>query len=405
MNRFYILNIGCKVNRVEADTAAAALIAEGWEQSVLEEADLVLVNTCTVTAEADKKCRKAVRRALTRNIHARIIVTGCAAALDPKTFTEMDMRIEVIGRAELESHIREEHTPDQLIRIGEGFNTRVGIKVQDGCEHSCTYCIVHTARSVQTSLDHEKAVAQARAYFAAGVNEIVLTGINIGAYDDGSMRLTGLMGEMLDCAERFATEASFGPRIRLSSIEPLDIDDKLFDLLEASEGRFCRHLHIPLQSGSTKVLAEMNRPYSAEWFVDMVERLRTRVPSLSVSTDIIVGFPGETDMDFEETIAVARACKFSKIHVFPYSRRAGTPAADRADQIAPEEKADRARQLREISDSLRRADFEQRIGSEELVLIEPDHALTESYHKIAAPRGAGVGELVCMRLDRTCMLQ
>ena len=405
MGRFYILNIGCKVNRVEADTAAAALIAEGWEQSTLEEADLVLVNTCTVTAEADKKCRKAVRRALARNQNARVVVTGCAAALNPSVFTDMDTRVDVVGRADLESRIREDHTPDQLIRIGEGFNTRVGIKVQDGCGNSCSYCIVHTARLIQTSLDHEKAIEQAQAYFRAGVNEIVLTGINIGAYDDGSMRLPGLMKEMLTCAERFATEASYGPRIRLSSIEPLDIDEELADLLEASEGRFCRHLHIPLQSGSTKVLAEMNRPYTAEWFVDMVARLRARVPSLSVSTDIIVGFPGETEEDFEETAAVARACGFSKIHVFPYSRRAGTPAAERSDQIAPEEKAERARKLREISDDLRREDFERRIGSEELALIEPGHALTESYHKIAAPHDSRVGELVCVRLDRTCMLQ
>ena len=149
----------------------------------------------------------------------------------------------------------------------------------------------------------------------------------------------------------------------------------------------------------------MNRPYTAEWFVDMVARLRARVPSLSVSTDIIVGFPGETEEDFEETSAVARACGFSKIHVFPYSRRAGTPAAERSDQIAPEEKAERARKLREISDDLRREDFERRIGSEELALIEPGHALTESYHKITAPHSSRVGELVCVRLDRTCMLQ
>ena len=405
MGRFHIVNIGCKVNRVEADTAGAALLADGWEQSCLEEADLVLVNTCTVTAEADKKCRKAVRRVLARNERALVVVTGCAAALAPSVFEQMDARVQVLRRSEIEERIIQSHAPEELIRFGEGFNTRVGIKVQDGCNQSCSYCIVRTARSHQTSLEHRKAVDQVRACFAAGVNEVVLAGINIGAYDDGEMRLPGLVEELLACAEGFASDGAYGPRIRLSSIEPLDVDSALIDLLASSTGRFCRHVHIPLQAGSTKVLSEMNRPYTAEWFASMVEDLRKRVPSVSISTDIIVGFPGETDAEFEDTLALARSCGFSKIHVFPYSKRAGTPAADRSDQIPPEIKAERAQVLRNLAEELRKEDFDRRIGNREMVLIEPGHALTESYHRVIAPPDKRIGGLVSMLLTRGCMLQ
>ena len=405
MGAFHILNIGCKVNRVEADTVAAALLSDGWEQAPLEQADLVLVNTCTVTAEADKKCRKAVRRALSRNPHAKVLVTGCAAALNPTVFESMGERVEVVGRASLEKRIEAEHTPDQVLRVGGAFNTRVGIKVQDGCNHSCSYCIVHTARSSERSLGHMRALEQARICFEAGVNEIILTGINIGAYDDGCMRLPGLLDAMLRCAETFAEEGSFGPRIRLSSIEPLDVGEELEELLAASDGRFCRHLHIPLQSGSSKVLSEMNRPYTAEWFVGRVAELRRSAPSLSISTDIIVGFPGETESDFADTLEAARACGFSKIHVFPYSRREGTPAAQREDQVDAGTKSERARILRALSDELRRADFEQRADSVEMALVEPDHALTESYHRIAAPPDARPGELVSVRIGHSSMLQ
>ena len=398
MGAFHILNIGCKVNRVEADTAAAALLCDGWMQSSLEEADLVLVNTCTVTAEADKKCRKAVRKALARNPHAKVLVTGCAAALNPTMFTEMDERVEIVDRTILEERIAVVHPPERMLRVGGTFNTRVGIKIQDGCNNSCSYCIVHTARSIERSLDSTHALAQVKSCFDAGVNEVILTGINIGAYNDGSLHLAALLDAMLQCAASYATESSFGPRIRLSSIEPLDVDNELVKLLAVSDGRFCRHLHIPLQSGSTKVLSEMNRPYSAEWFVDKVSSLRRMAPSLSITTDIIVGFPGETDDDFASTMEVARTCGFSKIHVFPYSRRAGTPAAERTDQIDASIKAKRASHLRALSDELRRTDFERRTGTSELALVEPDHALTESYHRIPAPQDAAIGSLIPVEL-------
>ena len=405
MRTFHVVNIGCKVNRVEADTAAAALMADGWRRAELEDADLILVNTCTVTGEADKKCRKAVRHALSRNEGAEVLVTGCAAAITPDVFEQMGERVKVVSRKDLARIVGADADSKNLVRVGERFNTRVGIKIQDGCSQSCAYCIVRTARNEEFSLPIRSAIAQAEQYFAAGVNEVVLTGINIGAYRDGSAVLADVVEGMLEASSRYAHSGSMAPRIRLSSIEPRDIDDRLVGLLERSSGQFCRHLHIPLQSGSTKVLSEMNRPYSAEWFLGLVGRLRSRVEGISISTDIIVGFPGETDEEFHETLALAQACGFSKIHVFPYSARTGTPAAERKDQVDPDEKTHRSKVLRELGSQLRAHDLEMRFGTRESVLVETDHALTESYHEIAIPEGAHTGDLVEAILTPACMLQ
>ena len=268
---FHVINIGCKVNRVEADTMTASLISDGWIPADPSIADLIIVKTCTVTGEADKKCRKAIRRALASNNHARMLVTGCAAALDPEAFEMIDERVDVITRSDVARIIADKHESDQLVRVGDAFRTRVGIKVQDGCKNSCTYCIVRKARSVETSLPLNDALRQAERYFEAGVNEIILTGINIGAYADGTSTLSDLVRELLSCSKGFVRENGALPRIRVSSIEPLDVEDRLIELLAESDGSFCRHLHIPLQSGNTKVLSEMNRPYTAEWYLGFAE--------------------------------------------------------------------------------------------------------------------------------------
>ena len=393
--KFHIVNLGCKVNRVEADTIHAALLSRGALAVDEEAADLVIVNTCTVTAEADKKARKAVHHALASNPLAQVIVTGCAAALDAGTFTAMDPRVRVMGKREIGDMIAEDSPEDVVrLRVGKGFNTRVGLKVQDGCDHACTYCIVHVARGKARSMPAESVVREARAYFEAGVKEVVLAGIDIGAYRDGDIRLPQLAKLLLDEADA-ANEPSTQPaRIRISSIEPLNVDDELIEMLATSDGRLCRHLHVPLQSGSTKVLREMGRPYTAEQFRELVVKLRDRVPGIALSTDIIVGFPGETEEDFQETCHLVREAGFMRLHVFPYSMREGTPAAQRADQVPPEVKRDRAARLREIGRELAQRDLEQRAGTTELCLVEGATCLTESYHELPSPAGARQGELV-----------
>ena len=390
---FHIVNLGCKVNRVEADSMRAALIAQGAACVQEEAADVVIVNTCTVTGEADKKARKAVRHALSVNPLAEVIVTGCAAALSADVFTEMGERVRVVGKADLERELTAAHTNDAL-RLGQEFRTRVGIKIQDGCDHACTYCIVHVARGKARSVPVSHVMREARRYFHAGVKEVVLTGIDIGAYEDGGMRLADLVSKLLDEADDACLAGDAPARIRVSSIEPLNVDDALIELLATSQGRLCRHLHLPLQSGSTKVLREMARPYSAEEYEALVERLRERVPEIALSTDVIVGFPGETEADFEETCRLVTRAGFMKLHVFPYSLREGTPAAQRSDQVSADVKRNRAARLRLIGDELACRDLAARKGTTELALVQDKVCLAESYHELQMPHGARTGALV-----------
>ena len=445
---FAVVNLGCKVNRVESDDVAAHLAARGAETPEAD-ADLIVVNTCTVTGEAEKKTRKAVRRALRANDRARVVVTGCAAAIDRAFYENLDERVTVLGKAELGKlwegadgyHVggpalsphgaavgvagpagalaaqgggraargaapesqnggvgaaaRGAGVPSSLLRFGPSFRSRVGVKVQDGCDNACTYCIVHVARGRATSRPADDVVAECVAYAQAGAGEIVLTGINLGSYCDGAkrdpaaVRLADLLRLLLDATAHAAC------RFRISSVEPRDVDDALVDVLAASDGRVCRHLHLPLQAGSSKVLREMARPYDAPRFVALVERLYAAVPELALSTDLIAGFPGETDAEFQETLDVARACRFAKIHAFPYSPRIGTPAAERADQVPPAVKEARAAMLRALGDELRASERARRAGTVELALVEEGGvAMTESYFEVPAPAGAAPGALV-----------
>lgn len=464
---FAVVNLGCKVNRVESDDVAAHLAARGAETPEAD-ADLIVVNTCTVTGEAEKKTRKAVRRALRANDRARVVVTGCAAAIDRAFYENLDERVTVLGKAELgklwegedgyqvcgpapalrdggPAVSRRDGGPafsphdggpalspcdcepassprgaagelagpasaraaqggggaargaapaSSPLRFGPSFRSRVGVKVQDGCDNACTYCIVHVARGRATSRPADDVVAECVAYAQAGAGEIVLTGINLGSYCDGAkrdpaaVRLADLLRLLLDAT------ADAACRFRISSVEPRDVDDALVDVLAASDGRVCRHLHLPLQAGSSKVLREMARPYDAPRFVALVERLYAAVPELALSTDLIAGFPGETDAEFQETLDVARACRFAKIHAFPYSRRDGTPAAARADQVPPAVRERRAAALRALGDELRAQEYARRVGTVERVLVESrGRGTTESYFEIPVPPDAQPGTL------------
>lgn len=417
--RFHVVNLGCKVNRVESDGFVVSLGAKGWLLSPVTEADVIIVNTCTVTGEAEKKTRKAVRRALRSNDCAHVVVTGCAAAIDPDTYQAMDDRVVIEPDKSKVASVALELTPfmacesnellssaaiaglsmpsnfasDSLtaLRIGDDFPSRVGIKIQDGCSNACTFCIVHKARGKAWSREADSVIDEVVAYEKAGINEIVLTGINLGSYHFESYDLAGLLAKLLQVTDRV--------RFRLSSIEPRDVDERLIALLSSAEGRVCRHLHLPLQSGSSRILKEMARPYDADRFVRIVQSLYEAVPSLSLSTDIIVGFPSETNEDFEETLSLARSCRFSKIHIFPYSKRAGTPAASRKDQVDPAVKAERIERLTNLADELRSQDLNRRKGETELVLVEGRGVATsESYYQVTVPPTACRGELLQVTL-------
>lgn len=395
--RFSVVNLGCKVNRVESDTYETQMGEWGLERAAKDEpADIVVVNTCTVTAVAEKKTRKAVRHALGANPRAIVLVTGCAAAQSPAVYESMSDRVQVVPKWDMDAFLSSflrERVPfaENHGKRAESFlspgRSRVGIKVQDGCANECSYCIVHMVRGPEMSADPNEVISQALRASGLGAAEIVLTGINLGRYEFEGLRLAGLLEMLL--------EQDGIQRIRLSSIEPDNLDDDLIELIAASNGRICRHLHLPLQSGSNKVLSEMARKYSADFFIDLVRHVRDLVPSVSLTTDVIAGFPGETERDFEETYQLCEECGFSKMHVFPYSEREGTPAAERIDQVPREARLARAESLRELGSMLRKRDLSSRHGTTELAVVEDElWCTTESYHAVRRPEGADDGSLV-----------
>ncbi len=395
-----VVNLGCKVNRVESDSFERQLNALGFTLTEDAGADVVVLNTCTVTAVAEKKTRKAVRRALSENPRAKVIVTGCAALQKPDVYLEMSDRVDVVPKWEMSDHLRTLGSPaecpqgDLLACEAEQrtqHKSRMGIKVQDGCANACSYCIVHSVRGPETSQDPQVVLADARRLAKCGVKEIMLTGINLGRYNHDGKDLAWLLHQLL--------ELGLDARYRISSIEPDNLSTAMIEAAAASNGRICRHFHLPLQSGSDAVLSDMCRKYTRRDFLETVEEIRLAIPEASISTDVICGFPGETDDDFMQTCELCETVGFSKIHVFPYSEREGTPAAARSDQVPHDVRLSRAAKLRSLTARLRAEDLASRKGSCELAVVEDGGVcLTESYHWVAAPAGSREGDLCEVRL-------
>lgn len=397
-----VVNLGCKVNRVESDTIALSYQGKGDRLTSLEEADVVVVNTCTVTEEADKKTRKTIRRVLRTNPCAKVLVTGCAVSIDPAFFDQLDERVCVVDKIDLldEGESALASKADALVRVGDYFPTRVSMKVQDGCNHSCTYCIVHVARGKAWSKPAGEVFREAVDLADAGAKELVFTGIDLGSYCCGAgtsrIRLGKLVRQTLSALD---DSGHRDVRLRIGSIEPCSLDSEFVQVMADSDGRVCRHLHLPLQSGSSKVLEQMNRPYSAERFLQIIEDLKRRVPGISLTTDMIVGFPGESDQDFEQSLILAKEVGFSKIHVFRYSRRKGTPAAERNDQIPPQLKESRSHRLGALGDDLRLSFAKNQVGSIERVAVEQEGiGMSESYFRVRVPDSLLPGSLVERKL-------
>lgn len=322
---FAITTLGCKVNQYDSEAVREALLRAGCEERTpAERPDCVIINTCTVTAAADAKARRLIRRIARRLPKAKIVVTGCMVDRDERQFA---------GLPGVWKLVDNKHKPDiaQIIGIEapdtQGHagisdfagHTRAFVKVQDGCDAWCAYCIVPAVRGAPTSRPMDDILAEVNR-LAGRFREIVLTGIHVGLYRDAS-------GSDLAALVRRVLDASSVERVRLSSIEPNEVTP---DLLAVAAGspRFCPHFHLPLQSGSDRVLGLMNRRYTAAEFLRSVDRIRDRLDRPSITTDVIVGFPGESDDDFAETIDVCRKAGFSRMHIFPYSDRPGTAAAE-----------------------------------------------------------------------------
>lgn len=339
-----------------------------------------------------------------RESSAPVLVTGCAINIDADYYADIDPRVRCEkNKAKIVSVAQKlvdvslqalEHAKlDSVYLAGmranaeNGFRTRVDLKIQDGCNNSCTYCIVHVARGPARSLPARQIIEQAREIADGGTKELVLVGIDLAAYQDGKTDLAQLISMLQN---KTSIE-----RIRISSVEPQSMTPPLVEMLARSEGRLCRHLHLCLQSGSTKVLREMNRHYTAEEFLTLVRELREKVPTIALSTDVIVGFPGETDEDFEDSYHLIEQAKFMRLHVFRYSKRPGTPAASREDHIDPRVKASRSNALLKLGRRLALEDMQHRIGAREQVIIErPGIGTSESYHAVACEKNLEPGSLV-----------
>jgi threonylcarbamoyladenosine tRNA methylthiotransferase MtaB len=331
--RVYLTALGCKLNQSEAESWARGLAAAGLD--IVDDpanADLSIVNTCTVTHIAARKSRQRVRQCARANPQAQVVVTGCFAELSAAEAARLPQVGLVLGTAGKEQLI--ETICDRFglalapqavaTQRPPGAHTRAFIKIQDGCDNACTYCVVRVARGPQRSRPSEAILDEILARQAEGYQEIVLTGVHIGAYGRDS-------GKTLAALVRQILERTQFPRLRLSSIEPWDLPPELLRLWE--DPRLCRHLHLPLQSGCDATLKRMNRRYTTAQFSDLLAAARRAIPDLAVTTDLIVGFPGEDEAEFEASAEFVERMAFSRLHVFPYSARQGTAAASMARQV------------------------------------------------------------------------
>lgn len=345
--RVSIQTLGCKLNQAESECLARELAQAGYTLvSPSEKADIYVLNSCTVTNIADRKVRQALRNMREANPGAVIIATGCYAERAPDEL----MRIEGVkyafgnkekGKlAELLANIAPAFVPDDAAHgLEANLRTRAFIRVQDGCSNFCAYCIVPYVRGKEKSRPADEIVGEVKDLVNDGYREIVLTGTEIGAYDSAGVNLARLV-------ERLLSETAIA-RLRLSSLQPQELTPDFLALWRDS--RLCRHFHISLQSGSEAVLARMRRRYTAREYRDVVSLIRSKLPDAAITTDVIVGFPGETDVEFAESYNFAREMGFARIHVFSYSPRPGTAAASMSGQIDGKIKKERSRRMLSLS--------------------------------------------------------
>ncbi len=459
--RVCVINLGCRVNRVESDWMETSFVQAGSSLCSQDEADIVAINTCAVTGEAQAKTRKAVRHAAGLPQRPLVAVTGCVANLFPAELEAIGENVRVFpgklalvedalgeweklnasvaGECEETSvsgvlYVYNHENQDALVenvssgavpqpRSGEDclstedtfstsgshavFRARRGVKIQDGCDNHCTYCIVWRARGKSLSTPYSLIESQVRQVLAEGALEIDLTGINLGRYscaDDrgDALDLAGLIGRLAPIVREH------GALLRAGSIEPPEVGEGLVAAYAAHADVVAPFFHLPLQAGSDGVLHRMGRRYTAEQFLEKVSLIREALPAAAISTDIIVGFPGETEEDFQETLALAQKAAFSKIHAFRFSARPDTPAARMPDQVSPEVIRGRSERLRAQAVRLRREDAVRRIGTLEPVLIEQvDKAgtargTTASHHEVLLAGGAHRFEGAALALLEIC---
>lgn len=330
--KFKISTLGCRTNQYESEAYAAQLRALGYREAQEgEEADVCIVNTCTVTESADSSSRHQIRQLHRHNPGASLVVTGCLAERLPEELKAIPGVTHLVPNKDKENLLASIFPDEELpeFKIDQfSAHTRAFVKVQDGCNSFCTYCIIPYVRGRSRSRPMGEILDEVRGLVENGYKEVVLTGINIGDFE-------GDQGERLADLVKAVDQVEGLERIRISSIDPDEVDEKLLDAVLNGK-KTCHSFHIVLQAGSNVVLKRMNRKYTKQIFLETIRRLKKAAPDFTFTTDIIVGFPGETEADFEETLEVMREVKFAKVHMFPYSTRERTRAALYPNQIAPE---------------------------------------------------------------------
>ena len=410
---FYTL--GCKLNFSETSTIARDLENEGFARVEFESgADIYVINTCSVTDQADKKCRNVVRRALKYNSSAFIVVIGCYAQLKPKEISSIKGVDLVLGAQEkfnLKSFLHDiekrketqienkhiKHVNEFYPGYSKGDRVRSFFKVQDGCNYFCSFCTIPLARGKSRSANVEETMVKAREIASSEVKEVVLTGVNIGDFGYGTKeRLIDLLIE-LDKLEQIN-------RFRISSIEPDLLSNEIIEFVHKSK-RFVPHFHIPLQSGSDILLKSMRRRYNTELYKSRIEKIKELMPKACIGVDVIVGYPGETEEEFNKTVHFLKSLPISYLHVFTYSERANTTAPRMGEIVPMEERRKRSKQLRILSLKLKQQFYQNNLGKTEKVLLENQedgyhYGFTENYVKVKLPaQKVKKNEIVSVKLN------
>jgi len=424
-----IYSLGCKVNYFESEALKEQFRRHGFTVVEDEEkADVYIVNTCTVTHQAARKSRQLIRRLKKANPEALVVMTGCYPQVDPQEaelLPEVDLFTGTGERLLLPELVKEKAAGkiernrvrpytgetkevfEEMPWTPEQGRTRAFLKIQDGCRQFCTYCVIPLARGPLRSLAPERGIHYLREIGRSGFKEVVLTGIHLGLYGiDLTPRLN------LASFLQMAVSVEGIERIRLSSLEPTDIQEDLIETICRNE-KICRHLHIPLQSGDDTILQRMGRPYQTDYFSKLLKRLYSSIPDLAVSTDIMVGFPGESEENFQQGLEFVRRSAFSRLHVFKFSPRKGTGAAQMTPQVPPEEKERRSRKMILLGEELARSFQDAFLGRTFPVLLEKEvnlpegkglwEGLTSNYLRVRVKLGEGNwrGNMLNIRLEKS----
>ncbi len=417
MAKFHIHNFGCRATQADGAALESLLAAEGMSAvGEARQADLVVLNTCTVTSAADDDVRQAVRRVRRENPEARILVTGCYAQRAPEELAALEgvtwvvgnshkTRIpEILGGGESgtpyhgQVHVGDIFAEHEFLAApveeAAGDRTRPNLKIQDGCNNRCSFCVIPFVRGRSRSMPADEVVRQVR-HLGEHYREVVLSGINLGRWG----REPGSRMRLADVVRRLLGETGV-ERLRLSSVEPMDWSDDLLGLV-ASSPRIAKHVHAPLQTGSDRILRKMHRKYRPRHYADRLLKAREWMPDAAIGADVMVGFPGESDADFEESRRFIESLPFTYLHVFTYSARPGTPAAESPDQVPVRVRKRRNRVLRELA-AEKNAAFRRRFMGRRLrvvTLADGSRALSDNYIQVELARPREPNRLVDVRLD------